>query len=111
PRRDESMQVTRRRRPVAQEHFVLLGRRVGRRATLVTACVTAVALATGTAVASTRQFGKEQVGQVTSKGQVIASDQYIDPYGSRLVVNDGKIMASSVSPDGGHLAASVADGD
>jgi YVTN family beta-propeller protein len=105
------MQVTRRRRPVAQEHFVLLGRRVGRRATLVTACVTAVALATGTAVASTRQFGKEQVGQVTSKGQVIASDQYIDPYGSRLVVNDGKIMASSVSPDGSHLAASVADGD
>ncbi|WP_042366102.1 alkaline phosphatase family protein [Streptacidiphilus neutrinimicus] len=104
------MQVTRRRR-VQEQHFVLLGRRLGRRATLVTACVTAVAVATGTAVASTRQFGDEQVGQITSKGEVISSDQYLNPYGSRLVINDGKLMASTVSPDGGHLAATVADGD
>ncbi|MEY9968456.1 YVTN family beta-propeller protein [Streptacidiphilus sp. MAP12-16] len=104
------MQVTRRRR-VEDQHFVFLGKRVGRRAALVTACITAVALATGTAAAETHQFGTEHVGQVTSKGQVISSDQYIAPYGSRLVINDGKIMASTVSPDGGHLAASVADGD
>ena len=106
------MQVTRRRRVVESEQFVVLGRSVSRRATLVTACVTALAVAaTGTAFATTRQFGTEHVGQVTAKGEVISSDQYIAPYGSRLVINDGKIMSSSVSPDGGHLAAAVADGD
>ncbi|MFI2200272.1 alkaline phosphatase family protein [Streptomyces sp. NPDC020192] len=105
------MQITRRRRPVEKEYFDLLGRRVGRRAALLTACITTVALATGTAVASTHQFGTDQVGQVTDKGQVISSDQYINPYGSRLVINDGKIMSSTVSPDGSHLAAAVADGD
>ncbi|MFJ8308561.1 MULTISPECIES: alkaline phosphatase family protein [unclassified Streptomyces] len=105
------MQITRRRRQVENEYFVLLGRRVGRRATLVTACITTAALAAGTAVAETRQFGTEQVGQVTAKGQVISSDQYIAPYGSRTVLNDGKIMSSTVSPDGRHLAAAVTDGD
>ncbi|GHE05042.1 bifunctional YncE family protein/alkaline phosphatase family protein [Streptomyces alanosinicus] len=105
------MQVTRRRRSVEKEYFDLLGRRVGRRAALVTACITTVALATGTAVASTRQFGTDQVGQVTARGQVVSSDQYISPYGSRMVIDDGKIMSSTVSPDGGHLAAAVADGD
>ncbi|GAA1563366.1 MULTISPECIES: alkaline phosphatase family protein [Kribbella] len=69
----------------------------------------AVALA-GTAVASTRQFGEEQVGQVTDKGQVISSDQYIKPLGDRLVLQKGKIMSSSVSPDGSHMAAGVTDG-
>ncbi|MFJ5031891.1 alkaline phosphatase family protein [Streptomyces sp. NPDC088560] len=105
------MQITRRRRQAEKEYFVLLGRQVGRRATLLTACITTAALATGTAVASTQQFGKEQVGQVTDKGQVISSDQYLNPYGSRLVINDGKIMSSTVSPDGSHLAAAVTDGD
>ncbi|MER6736939.1 alkaline phosphatase family protein [Streptomyces puniciscabiei] len=105
------MQITRRRRQVEKEYLDLLGRRVGRRAALLTACITTAALATGTAVASTRQFGSDQVGQVTDKGQVVSSDQYISPYGSRLVIDDGKIMSSTVSPDGGHLAAAVADGD
>ncbi|MFJ9846404.1 alkaline phosphatase family protein [Kitasatospora sp. NPDC101155] len=104
------MQVTRRRR-VQKDHFVLLGRRAGRRATLATACITAVAVATGTAFATTHQFGTDRVGQVTADGQVISSDQYLAPYGDRLVIDNGKIMASRVSPDGGHLAASVADGD
>ncbi|RAG85874.1 phosphoesterase [Streptacidiphilus pinicola] len=109
------MQVTRRRRVQEtrsdSEGLVLLGRRVGRKATLVTACITAVAVATGTAVAETRQFGTEQVGQTYAKGEVVSADQYINPYGTRLVINDGKIMGSRVSPDGGHLAATVADGD
>ncbi|WP_405590707.1 alkaline phosphatase family protein [Streptomyces sp. NBC_01190] len=106
------MQVTRRRRPVEKAQFVLLGRHVGRRVTLVTAGVTAVGLAvTGTAFAQTHQFGTQQVGQSTDRGQVISSDQYIAPYGAHTVINDGKIMSSTVSPDGTHLAASVTDGD
>ncbi|MEU3984318.1 alkaline phosphatase family protein [Streptomyces sp. NPDC026672] len=105
------MQVTRRRRRVEKERSVLLGRRVGRRAPLLTAGATAVALvATGTAFAQTHQFGFDQVGQTTDQGQVVSSDQYIAPYGDRLVMNEGKIMSSSVSPDGTHLAASVTDG-
>ncbi|TLS42674.1 phosphoesterase [Streptomyces montanus] len=105
------MQVTRRRRCVEKEHSGFLGRRMGRRIPLLTTGTTAVALvAAGTAFAQTNQFGTDQVGQITDQGQVISSDQYIAPYGDRLVVNNGKIMSSSVSPDGTHLAASVTDG-
>ncbi|MFF0342677.1 alkaline phosphatase family protein [Kribbella sp. NPDC004875] len=64
----------------------------------------------GTAVASTTGFGHDQVGQVTAKGQVVSSDQYIKPIGDRLVLQKGKIMSSSVSPDGSHMAAGVTDG-
>ncbi|MEU9102431.1 bifunctional YncE family protein/alkaline phosphatase family protein [Streptomyces sp. NPDC048361] len=84
---------------------------MGRRATLVTAGIAVALGVTGTAVASTYQFGTEQVGQVTARGQVVSSDQYIAPYGSRTVLNDGKIMSSSPSPDGTHLAATLTDGD
>jgi hypothetical protein len=105
------MQVTRQRRTTEKAQIRLLGRHVGRRSTLVTACIAVALGVTGTAVASTQQFGTQQVGQVTPKGQVVADDQYIAPYGSRTVINDGKIMSSAVSPDGATLAAAVTDGD
>jgi YVTN family beta-propeller protein len=72
--------------------------------------VVVVATGTGIGFAQTDQFGTEQVGQTTDKGQVVSADQYIAPYGDRLVINDGKIMSSAVSPDGTHLAASITDG-
>ncbi|MGW3206075.1 alkaline phosphatase family protein [Streptomyces sp. NPDC001135] len=102
------MQVTRNRRRAGK---TVPGRRTGRRSTL-TAGATAVVLAVtaGIGYAQTCQFGTDQVGQVTDHGQVISSDQYIAPYGDRLVLNNGKIMSSSVSPDGTHLAAAVTDG-
>ncbi|GAA4836538.1 alkaline phosphatase family protein [Saccharopolyspora rosea] len=65
---------------------------------------------TGIGFAQTEQFGTDQVGQTTAQGQVVSDDQYIAPYGNRLVINDGKIMSSTVSPDGKHLAASLTDG-
>jgi YVTN family beta-propeller protein len=105
------MQVTRQRRIAEKSQISLFGRNVGRRATLVTAGIAVALAVTGTAVAQTGQFGTQQVGQQTANGQVISSDQYINPYGSRTVINDGKIMSSTVSPDGGHLAAAVTDGD
>ncbi|MFI6059182.1 bifunctional YncE family protein/alkaline phosphatase family protein [Streptomyces sp. NPDC051286] len=104
------MQVTRQRRINEKEQISLFGRRVGRRTPLVTAGIAVVLAVTGTAVAQTHQFGTEEVGQVTANGQVVSADQYIAPYGSRTVINDGKIMSSSASPDGTHLAASVTDG-
>ncbi|POX48474.1 bifunctional YncE family protein/alkaline phosphatase family protein [Streptomyces sp. Ru72] len=105
------MQVTRQRRTQEKEQVSLFGRRVGRRALLVTSGIAVALAVTGTAVAQTYQFGTQQVGQVTANGQVVSADQYIAPYGSRTVIGDGKIMSSSVSPDGTRLAASVADGD
>lgn len=99
------MQVTRQRRSTERV------RRLSRRTTLVTAGIAVALGVTGTAVASTYQFGTQQVAQDTPKGEVISSDQYLKPYGSRTVINDGKIMSSTVSPDGTHLAASVTDGD
>ncbi|MEU2714277.1 alkaline phosphatase family protein [Streptomyces sp. NPDC007205] len=102
------MQVTRNRRPATR---AVPGRRIGRRGTL-TAGATAVVLAVtaGIGYAQTRQFGTDQVGQMTDRGQVISSDQYLAPYGDRLLLNNGKIMSSTVSPDGTHLAAAVTDG-
>ncbi|MEV6054445.1 phosphoesterase [Streptomyces sp. NPDC052107] len=104
------MQVSRRRR-VEKDQSGLLGNRI-RRIPLVTAGITALAVtAAGTAYASTHQFGTSQVGQTTDNGQVVSSDQYIAPYGDRMVINDGKIMSSTVSPDHAFMAASVTDGD
>ncbi|MFV5998522.1 alkaline phosphatase family protein [Streptomyces sp. NPDC056231] len=104
------MQVTRQRRINETKQISLFGRSVGRRTPLVTAGIAVVLAVTGTAVAQTHQFGTDEVGQVTANGQVVSADQYIAPYGSRTVINDGKIMSSAVSPDGTHLAASVTDG-
>ncbi|WP_075731047.1 alkaline phosphatase family protein [Streptomyces acidiscabies] len=98
------MQVTRRIKEKP-------GRRLSRRTLLVTTGITVALGVTGTAVASTTQFGHQHVGQVTARGQVVSADQYIKPYGTRTVIDDGKIMSSTVSPDGAHLAASITDGD
>ncbi|MGP4017350.1 alkaline phosphatase family protein [Saccharopolyspora sp. 5N708] len=106
------MRVTRHRRRVEKVRFGLLGRRSGRLrfATVGTTTVVLVTAGTGIGLAATDQFGTDQVGQTTDNGQVVSSDQYIKPIGDRLVINNGKIMSSSVSPDGTHLAASVTDG-
>ncbi|MET9114182.1 bifunctional YncE family protein/alkaline phosphatase family protein [Streptomyces longwoodensis] len=105
------MQVTRQRRTRHRERTSLFGRPVGRRGALVTAGIAVALGLTGTAVASTYGFGTRQVGQQTARGQVVSADQYLKPYGTRTVVNDGKIMSTAVSPDGTRIAAALADGD
>jgi YVTN family beta-propeller protein len=103
------MHVTRQR--VTKVRHGLFGRRTSGRIRLVAAGTAALAIATGgISYASTAGFGTDQVGQTTAKGQVVSSDQYIKPIGQRLVINNGKIMSSTVSPDGTHVAASVTDG-
>ncbi|MER6876502.1 phosphoesterase, partial [Amycolatopsis sp. NPDC000673] len=102
------MQVTRRRRRGGKKDL-----RRSRKLRFVTAGATTVALvATGSGIglASTKQFGTDQVGQETANGLTISSDQYLKPIGERLVVPNGKIMSSTVSPDGSHLAALTTDG-
>ena len=101
------MQVSRRRKPAGGTGTS------GGRARLAKAGVASVTLVvTGATIgsASTKQFGTQHVGELTAKGQVVSADQYINPIGTRLVINQGKIMSSVVSPDGTHLAAMVTDG-
>src|SRR5690348_13166290 len=105
------MQVTRRRRQhvgTVRSGLQLMGRRMP----IVTLGTTAAVLAVGTGVAyaQTHEFGTDQVGQTTDNGLVVSGDQFVDPIGDRLVINQGKIMSSSVSPDGTHLAANITDG-
>ncbi len=103
------MHVTRQR--VAKAPRGLLNGRTGRRTRLLAAATAAlVVTGGGIAYASTDGFGTQQVGQTTGTGLVVSADQYIDPIGERLVIDNGKIMSSSVSPDGTHLAASITDG-
>src|SRR5262245_28454572 len=104
------MHVTRQRRRVTGDRSGLFHKAAGSRFRLVAAGTAALAIASGgISYASTQEFGTDQVGQTTDKGLVVSSDQYINPIGRRLVINPGKIMSSSVSPDGTHLAASVTD--
>ncbi|HEX4258989.1 MAG TPA: phosphoesterase, partial [Streptosporangiaceae bacterium] len=80
---------------------------------MITAGSAAAALVltgTGIAVGSTIGFGTDQVGQTVNKGLVVSDNQIISPYGTRLVLNNGKIMGSTVSPDGTHMAVTLADG-
>ena len=48
----------------------------------------------GIGTAQTRQLGNRQGGKLPNKGEVSASDQYINPIGTRLVINQGKIMGA-----------------
>ena len=99
------MQVKRNRRVKAPSGLP----RIARRPIVAVAAVAAVASGAGIALAQTNQFGFAQVGQSTDQGQVLSSDQVINPIGQHLVINDGKIMSSAVSPNRTHLAAAVTD--
>ncbi|GAA2119373.1 alkaline phosphatase family protein [Actinomadura alba] len=102
------MQVTRQR--VAKVHLGLFGRLTGRRVRMVAAGTAALAIASGgIAYASTEVFGTNQVGSTYEDGLQLASDQIIKPIGDRLLVDNGKLLASTVSPDGRFLAALTND--
>jgi YVTN family beta-propeller protein len=103
------MHVTRQRRRVSKVRLGLLDR-TGRRLRIVVAGTAAVAVAgAGTAYATTEGFGHNQVGTEYANGIQVSSDQVIKPIGERLLTQFGKIMGSTVSPDGRFLAASSTD--
>ena len=104
------MQVKRQRR--AKGKFAFPQRLGNVKVRAVTAGAAAAALVltgTGLAFADTNGFGTLQVGQTTSRGQVVSDDQIIKPIGDRLLTQLGKFMGSAVSPDGRFLAATTAD--
>src|SRR5438552_1988446 len=98
------MHVVRQRRPAGRPasriRMVIAG----------TAALAVIGGGSGIAYASTRGFGFDQVGHPTDQGLVVSADQIVNPIGDRLVINNGKIMTATVSPDGSHLAALTADG-
>jgi YVTN family beta-propeller protein len=102
------VQVTRKRRAAGKLRLP-----AGRNARIVTATSAAALLlltGTGIAYASSAIFGDDQVGTTVSQGLVVSDNQIINPYGTRLVIPEGKIMGSVVSPDGTRMAATLADG-
>ena len=78
-----------------------------RRLVLASALLVAVA-ATGAAVAaggSSGSFGTEQAGQDDGTGLLLPTQQKITPVGQRYLVDDGRLLSSTISPDGTKLAA------
>ncbi len=104
------MHVTRKRRRDSGVRTGLFGPRISRRNRIAATGAAAIVLAGGgIAYAATFQFGGLQVGQQTRGGEVLPSDQLLNSIGDRLLVNDGKLISSTVSPDGRHLAALTTD--
>lgn len=76
----------------------------------VTATTCALALlGGGIAAASTIGFGNQQVGQNYPNGEQVSANQVIQPVGTRLMTPFGKLMGSTVSPDGHYLVGTSAD--
>ena len=79
------------------------------RGTVVVAGATAVTMCGGMAVAAAANgsFSTNRVGQASDRGMLLPSNQYVKPYGDRTLISNGRLLASTVSPDGKHLAAST----
>ncbi|MDX6258087.1 MAG: hypothetical protein QOJ11_4421 [Frankiales bacterium] len=50
-------------------------------------------------------FGNEKVGQESAQGKLLPSNQRITPLGKRTVVNNGRLLSSTLSPSGKTVAA------
>jgi YVTN family beta-propeller protein len=76
---------------------------------IVAASCTLALLGGGIAAASIIPFNQQHVGSQTENGQQISSNQVIKPIGDRLMTPFGKIMGSTISPDGRYLVGTSAD--
>ena len=50
-------------------------------------------------------FGQEKVGSSDSRGILLPSNQRITPLGTRLLVTNGRLLSSTLSPSGRYVAA------
>ncbi|MFL6076164.1 MAG: bifunctional YncE family protein/alkaline phosphatase family protein [Mycobacteriales bacterium] len=75
--------------------------------------VTVAGVALGVVVASTGLaiagavggFGTDKVGVETAKGMLLPDNQRVTPLGERHLVTNGRLLSSTLSPDGSRLAA------
>src|SRR3954449_7306337 len=103
--RDEGAGAQVRRRRLSRRRVGGTGRRRA-----VAAGAAAVVLAGAAATyASTVGFGQNQVGTQYADGLQVSDDQLVKPLGERSVTQFGKLMGSTVSPNGRFLAATSAD--
>jgi len=104
------VQITRRRRRRVSTVRRVVSGGIGHRRGIVAAGATVVVLAgAGVTYASTVGFGDNQVGSQYPNGLQVSDDQIIKPLGDELVTQVGKIMGSTVSPNGQFLAATSTD--
>ncbi|HEX3609286.1 MAG TPA: bifunctional YncE family protein/alkaline phosphatase family protein [Solirubrobacterales bacterium] len=69
-------------------------------AALVLLAVTAAAASAGFG-----PFGTDQVGQQVGDRVLLPSNQWVSPVGNRIPIQDGRLVSSTLSPDGTKLAA------
>ena len=82
----------------------------GRRILAVAAAGCALTLlGGGIATASTFALGAQEVGNQYNDGLQFSTGQMIQPIGDRVMTPFGKLMGSTVSPDGRHLVGTSAD--
>ena len=79
-------------------------RRPPRRISFVTAIVAVLSVLVGLALAD-GGLGTDQVGQDNGHGLLLPTNQRITPVGQRYLVDDGRLLSSTISPDGTKLAA------
>jgi YVTN family beta-propeller protein len=104
-----SSQVTRRRRRVSKARLSVSGGTRHRRLLVATGVMAVVLAGAGVTYASTVGFGHNQVGSTYANGIQVSDDQIIKPLGDRLLTQFGKLMGSTVSPDGRFLATTSTD--
>jgi len=72
-------------------------------------CVTAVGVASAAVVGfdpfGLDPFGTNQVGQEVNGAILLPTNQWISPIGNRIEVDNGRLVSSTLSPDGTKLAA------
>src|SRR6185437_731337 len=99
---------TPRRQKSGRRRFSSLTPRQRVLAVTATTCAL-VLLGGGIATASTIAFGNQKVGGDYPGGEQISSNQLIQPVGTRLMTPFGKLMGSTVSPDGHFLVGTSTD--
>ena len=67
--------------------------------------ICAIAGAASAAVSGLAPFGTHRVGQVVNGAILLPTNQWISPIGQRIRVNNGRLVASTLSPNGTELAA------
>jgi len=83
----------------------LLGRLgFGRLVTVAIVCLAAAGVASA-GVSGLGPFGHDQVGQRKHGAILLPSNQFISPVGKRILVNNARLVSSTLSPDGTMLAA------
>lgn len=57
------------------------------------------------AAAVTGRLGNDTVGQSDARGVLLPTGQHVTPLGQRTLITDGRLLSSTISPDGRTLAA------